>query len=47
MIICEHMLVKTIATSSNKKGAFRMLYLCFQDTLQTGLEWWFIDFETF
>jgi len=36
-------LSKQVATSSNERGVFKMLNLCFQNTHQMGLEWWVID----
>jgi len=35
------------ATFGNKRGAFRMLNLCFQNTCQMKLWWRIIDLEAF
>jgi len=38
-LIANKCLSKLVGASSNKRGAFRMFNLCFQNTHQMGLGW--------
>jgi len=38
-LIVNKCLLEQVATLGNKRGAFRMLNICLQDTHQMGLGW--------